>query len=161
AKRWREPDSGIWEVRSAPRHFVYSKVMAWVALDRGIKAAEELGLPADLPRWRVEREAARAEVLDRGDDPELGAFARSYGERALDAANLLLPLVRFVEARDPRMRATIEATERGLVADGLVYRYVDAEDGLPGGEATFAVCTFWLVDNLAALGRVEEAAVLF
>lgn len=161
AERWRAPDSGIWEVRSAPRHFVYSKVMAWVALDRGIRAAEEEGLPADLRRWRAEREAVRAEVLERGYDPALGAFARSYGEKALDAANLLLPLVQFIDARDPRMRATIEATERGLMADGLVYRYVDAEDGLPGGEATFGVCTFWLVDNLTALGRVEEARALF
>ncbi|MDP9457889.1 MAG: glycoside hydrolase family 15 protein [Actinomycetota bacterium] len=161
AERWREPDSGIWEVRSEPRHFVYSKVMAWVALDRGVKAAEELGLPADLPRWRAERDAARAEVLERGYDPKMGAFARSYGEPALDASNLLLPLVGFLGAHDPRVRATVEATERGLVADGLVYRYVGAEDGLPGGEATFGVSTFWLVDNLAALGRVEEARELF
>jgi GH15 family glucan-1,4-alpha-glucosidase len=161
ADYWREPDSGIWEVRSEPRHFVYSKVMAWVALDRGIKAAEELELPADLPRWWAERAAVRTEVLERGYDAELGAFARSYGERALDAANLLMPLVGFLDARNPRMRATIEATERGLVADGLVYRYVSAEDGLPGGEATFGVCTFWLVDNLIALGRVEEARKLF
>ncbi|MDP9371622.1 MAG: glycoside hydrolase family 15 protein [Chloroflexota bacterium] len=161
ADRWRAPDSGIWEVRSAPRHFVYSKVMAWVALDRGIKAAEEDGLPADLRRWRAEREVVRAAVLERGYDPALGAFARSYGEKGLDAANLLLPLVHFIGARDPRMRATIEATERGLMADGLVYRYVAAEDGLPGGEATFGVCTFWLVDNLTALGRVEEARALF
>ncbi len=161
AERWREPDSGIWEVRSAPRHFVYSKVMSWVALDRGIKAAEELALPADIARWRAERDAVRMEVLDRGYDPALGAFARSYGERALDAANLLLPMVHFIDARDPHMRSTIEATERGLVVDGLVYRYLDVDDGLPGGEATFGVCTFWLVDNLTALGRIDEATMLF
>jgi GH15 family glucan-1,4-alpha-glucosidase len=161
AERWREPDSGIWEVRSAPRHFVYSKVMAWVALDRGIKAAEELGLKADLARWRAERDAVQVEVLERGYDAALGAFARSYGEQALDAANLLLPLVHFIDAHDPRMRSTIEAIERDLVADGLVYRYLGADDGLPGGEATFGVTTFWLVDNLIALGRIDEATMLF
>lgn len=161
AQHWRQPDSGIWEVRSQPRHFVYSKVMAWVALDRGIQAAEELRLGADLSGWRKAREAVRTQVLDRGYDPALGAFARSYGERALDAANLLLPLVHFIDAHDPRIVATIAATERSLIADGLVYRYVNAEDGLPGGEATFAVCTFWLVDALTASGRLNDARGLF
>lgn len=161
ASRWREPDSGIWEVRSGPRHFVYSKVMGWVALDRGIKAVEELGLPGDLAHWRAEREAIRAQVLDSGYDPERGAFTRSYGEHALDAANLMLPLVHFIDARDARMAGTITATERELMSDGLVYRYRDAEDGLPGGEATFGVCTFWFIDNLVAQGRLEEAGALF
>ncbi|GAB4332005.1 MAG: glycoside hydrolase family 15 protein [Dehalococcoidia bacterium] len=161
AERWRTPDRGIWEVRSDPRHFVYSKVMAWVALDRGIKAVEESGLPADVTRWRAEREVVRSEILDRGYAPALKAFVRSYGEETLDAANLLLPLVHFIEGSEPRMRATIEATQRELVADGLVYRYLDAEDGLLGREATFSVCTFWLVDNLILLGRVEEARALF
>ena len=161
AEHWREPDSGIWEMRSEPRHFVYSKVMAWTALERAIQAAEELGLHADLERWRAERDAIRAEVLVKGYDPDLGSFTQSYGARALDAANLLLPLVGFIDVRDERMESTINAVVRGLVADGLVYRYVDADDGLPGGQATFGICTFWLVDNLVALGRVQEAKELF
>ncbi len=161
AERWREPDNGIWEVRSGPRHFVYSKVMAWAALDRGIRAAEEAGLPADLARWRAERDAVREEVLGHGYDEGIGAFVRSYGEPKLDASNLLLPLVHFINADDPRMLGTVEATVARLMADGLVYRYLDAEDGLPGGEAAFGVCTFWLADNLTALGRLDEATALF
>lgn len=158
---WQRPDSGIWEVRSRPENFVYSKVMAWVALDRGIKAAEELGLPTDLTAWRRTRAAIRAQVLERGYDPQLGVFTRAYGDRTLDAANLLLPLVHFIDARDPRMISTIEAIQRDLSVDGLVYRYRDAADGVFGDEATFGVCTFWLIDNLTALGRLDEATDLF
>lgn len=161
AARWREPDSGIWEVRSGPHHFVYSKVMAWVALDRGIKAVEDLEVPGDLEHWRGEREAIRAQVLEHGYDAERAAFTRSYGEHALDAANLMLPLVHFIDAGDARMRDTVAATERELLSEGLVYRYRDAEDGLPGGEATFGVCTFWLIDNMIAQGRLDEAGALF
>lgn len=160
-ERWREPDSGIWEVRSAPRHFVCSKVMAWTAVDRGIKTAEETGLPADLPRWRAERSAIHAEVLEKGYDAAIGSFTQSYGDPVLDAANLLLPIVGFIEARDARMKSTVEAVIRNLLADGLVYRYRGADDGLPEGEATFGACTFWLVDNLVALDRIDEAKELF
>lgn len=161
ASRWREPDSGIWEMRSEPRHFVYSKVMAWVALDRGIRAAEAVGLSADLPRWRLERESVRREVLEKGYDERLGTFVQHYGAQTSDAANLLLPIVGFIDARDPRMLGTIEFILRTLLHDGLVYRYLRTDDGLPGGEATFAACSFWLVENLAMCGRRDEAIRLF
>lgn len=161
ARRWREPDCGIWEVRSAPRHFIHSKVLAWVALDRGIRAAQAAGLPADVARWRREREAAREEVLSKGYDERLGAFVQSYGSELPDAANLLLPIVGFIEASDPRMRSTVEVIQARLLFDGLVYRYRGAEDGVPGGEASFAVCTFWLVENLVLLGRADEAREIF
>jgi GH15 family glucan-1,4-alpha-glucosidase len=159
--RWREPDSGIWEMRTEPRHFVYSKVMAWTAVDRGIKAAEDLGLEADLVAWSRERAAIRAEVLAKGYDPALQSFTQSYGVRVVDAATLLLPIVGFIDARDPRMISTIEAISRRLLVDGLVYRYRGCDDGLPGDEAAFSPCTFWLVDNLLAIGRVAEAKELF
>ena len=161
AARWREPDSSIWEMRSEPRHFVHSKAMAWVALDRGIAAAEGAGLPADLFRWRREREAVREEVLRRGYDERLGSFVQCYGSSRTDAANLLLPLFGFIAAADPRMRSTIETVRRTLLSDGLVYRYRDTDDGLPGGEATFAACSFWLVENLAELGEFAEARQFF
>ncbi len=158
---WQEPDSGIWEMRGAPRHFVSSKAMAWVALDRGVRMAEELGLPADGERWSRERDAVRAEVLEWGWDEGLGAFAQAYGAPALDAANLLLPLVGFIAADEPRMRATIERTLERLTVNGLVYRYVDDGDGLPGSEGTFAISTFWLIQNLVFLGRTDEAQARF
>lgn len=161
AARWREPDSGIWEVRNDPRHFVHSKVLAWVALDRGIRAVEQAGLPADLPRWRRERDAIRNEVMTRGYDARLGSFVQSYGSTLPDAANLLLSIVGFIDASHPCMRSTIELIERRLLVDGLVYRYRETDDGLPGRDATFAVCTFWLVENLVALGRLREARELF
>ena len=161
SRRWREPDSGIWEFRSPPQHFVYSKVMAWVALDRGIRAAEASGLPADLPGWRRERAAVREEVLAKGYDAQLGAFVQSYGAKRSDAANLLLPIVGFIDAGDPRMLSTIDFVSRRLMEDGMVYRYRDTDDGLPSGEAAFAACTFWLVENLAQAGRRDEAAALF
>jgi len=160
ARRWREPDSSIWEMRSAPRHYVHSKAMAWVALDRGIAAAEAAALPADLARWRAERDAVREQVMRRGFDERLG-FVQHYGARGSDAANLLLPLFGFIDARDPRMRATIDTIRRELMHEGLVYRYRGADDGLPGGEATFAACSFWLVENLAAMGERDEARRLF
>ena len=161
AKSWRKPDSGIWEVRSAPRHFVYSKTMAWVALDRGVRAAEAAGLPADIALWRTERAAVKEQVLKDGYDQKRGTFVQYYGAQLPDAANLLMPMVNFIDAADPRMRSTIDVTLRELVADGMVYRYRGADDGLPGGEATFATCTFWLVENLALAGRREEAVSLF
>jgi GH15 family glucan-1,4-alpha-glucosidase len=161
AARWREPDSSLWEMRSEPRHFVHSKAMAWVALDRGIAAAEAAGLPADLAHWRREREAIHEEVMRCGYDERLGSFVQCYGSSRSDAANLLLPIFGFIAPSHPRMRATIETIRRTLVSDGLVYRYRDTDDGLPGGEATFAACSFWLVENLAALGEVEQATRLF
>jgi GH15 family glucan-1,4-alpha-glucosidase len=161
AARWREPDSSIWEMRSAPRHFVHSKAMAWVALDRGIAAAEEAGLPAELDRWRRECDAVYDQVMRCGYDERLGAFVQSYGSGSVDAANLLLPLFGFLSATHPRMRSAVEAIRRSLLHDGLVYRYCGVDDGLPGGEATFAACSFWLVENLAAMGERAEARRLF
>jgi GH15 family glucan-1,4-alpha-glucosidase len=157
AERWREPDQGIWEMRSEPRHFVLSKAMAWVALDRGLA----LGLPGDHERWRAERDACRALTLEQGWSDELGAFQMAFGYPHLDAANLMLPLIGFLDARDRRMVATVERTMERLAFDGLVYRYLDADDGLPGGEAAFTYCTFWLVDNLTLQGRLDEARALY
>lgn len=161
---WQEPDCGIWEVRGDMRHFVYSKVMCWVALDRGIRAAQQLELDADLSRWLDTRDQIRADILSRGYDTTLGAFVQSYDNPTLDAANLLLPLVGFIAPDDPRMRSTVDRTIEHLTdKHGFVYRYLveDAEDGLSGSEGTFAICTFWLVDNLAMQGRVDEARSLF
>jgi len=158
---WCEPDSGIWEVRGGQRHFVYSKVMCWVALDRGIRAAQQLGLAADLPRWILVRDQIRADILSRGYNTSIGAFTQSYDSTALDASNLLLPLVGFIAPDDPRMRSTVDRTIEHLTDEhGFVFRYL-ADDGLEGNEGTFAICTFWLVDNLAMQGRVTEARALF
>jgi len=158
---WQEADRGIWEVRGESRHFVYSKAMCWVALDRGIQAAEQLDLAADLPRWRQVREQIRADILAHGYNPTLGAFTQAYDEGVLDASTLMLPLVGFVAPDDPRMRSTVERILAQLTDEqGFVYRYC-AEDGLAGSEGIFTICTFWLVDNLAMQGRVGEARTLF
>ncbi|MHB8606168.1 MAG: glycoside hydrolase family 15 protein [Thermoplasmatota archaeon] len=156
AATWHEPDSGIWEARAAPRHYVVSKAMAWVALDRALL----LGLPGDRDWWRRERDAVRRETLARGWNEELGAFQMAFDYPVLDAATLLLPLVGFVDARDPRMRATVARIERDLLDGALVHRYLGADDGVAGGEGAFTYCTFWLVDNLALQGRLEEASTL-
>lgn len=158
---WHERDDGIWEVRGNGRHYVYSKVMCWVALDRGIRAAEQLRLEADLPRWRMVRDQIRADVLTRGYNTSIGAFTQSYEDSSLDASNLLLPLVGFIAPDDPRMRSTVDRIMEKLTDEhGFVYRYL-SDDGLSGSEGTFAICTFWLVDNLAMQGRVVEALALF
>ncbi|GCF11551.1 glycoside hydrolase family 15 protein [Dictyobacter arantiisoli] len=158
---WQQPDYGIWEARGGPRHFVYSKVMCWVALDRGIRAAEQLNLEADLPRWRAVRDQIRTAILLRGYNTSIGAFTQSYDDTALDAANLLLPLVGFIAPDDPRMLSTVDRIIEKLTdKHGFVYRYL-SEDGLSGREGTFTICTFWLVDNLAMQGRVDEAHALF
>jgi GH15 family glucan-1,4-alpha-glucosidase len=161
ARRWAQPDDGIWEVRGDPRHFVASKVMAWVAVDRAIRLARALGLRADLDRWTALRRAIRRRVEEAGVDPATGAFTQAFGSRVLDAANLLLPLVRFLPPDDPRIRATVERTARELAPHGLVHRYLGADDGLPGAEASFVICSFWLVDNLALAGQADQATALF
>jgi GH15 family glucan-1,4-alpha-glucosidase len=160
---WHEPDEGIWEVRGGRQHFTHSKVMAWVAFDRALKTAERFGLSGPLDRWRAVRARIHAEVCDRGWNAARGAFVQAYGSDALDASVLMLPLVGFLPPSDPRVRSTIEAIERDLVEDGLVKRYHTAEtdDGLPPGEGTFLVCSFWLADNLALLGRHDDARRLF
>lgn len=159
-ERWREPDEGIWEVRGGPRHFVHSKTMCWVGVDRAIKIGTALGEDRQLDEWRQLRDEIRDEVLERGFDDGLGAFVQAYGSRSLDASAMLLPLVGFIRADDPRMRSTVEAIQEQLMREGLVYRYL-ADDGLPGEEGAFTICSFWLVDNLALQGRREEARGLF
>ncbi len=161
---WQETDSGIWEVRGGARHFVYSKVMCWVALDRGVRAAQQLNLEADLPHWLMVRDQIRADILTHGYNTTLGAFTQSYGDSVLDASNLLLPLVGFIPPDDPRMRSTVDRIMEKLTDErGFVFRYHTdvADDGLTGSEGTFSMCTFWLVDNLAMQGRVDEARSLF
>ena len=160
---WRRPDEGIWEVRGGTRHFVHSKVMAWVAFDRGVQAVERFGLDGPADRWRAQRDAIRDEVLRRGYDAERGTFVQAYGSTELDGALLMIPLVGFLPPDDARVRGTIEAIERELMADGFVLRYRTgaAEDGLPPGEGAFLPCTFWLVDCLALIGRHDDAVALF
>jgi GH15 family glucan-1,4-alpha-glucosidase len=155
---WTEPDSGIWEVRSEPLNFVFSKLMCWVALDRGLALAAETGYEAPTHRWQHHRSQLRSEILDRGLHPDGDYFVRSFEEDdILDAATLLAPFVGFLPFDDPRVESTIQAVEDRLTTpDGLVYRY-DGVDGLPGGEGTFLLCSFWLVDALAMTGRVEQA----
>ncbi len=158
---WEEPDSGIWEVRSEPRHFTYSKVMCWAALDRAIDIAEETAFDGPLDRWRDERDAIREAVLDEGYDEDRGTFVRSFGTRNLDATSLLIPIVGFLPFDDERVASTIQTVCDDLTTDdGLVYRYF-GDDGLPGREGAFILCSFWLVDALALSGCLEEARVLF
>jgi GH15 family glucan-1,4-alpha-glucosidase len=161
---WSEPDDGIWEIRGERRHFVHSKVMAWVAFDRGVRSVETQGLDGPLEKWRSIRDTIHREVCDRGFDAELGSFTQSYGSKALDASLLMIPLVGFLPASDPRVKGTVEAVERGLVEHGFVLRYRTHEngaDGLPPGEGVFLPCSFWLVDCLELLGRHDDAHALF
>jgi GH15 family glucan-1,4-alpha-glucosidase len=162
-KIWREPDEGIWEVRSNREQFTYSKAMAWVAFDRAIKSAEQWSLAAPLDRWREIRRAIHDDVCARGFDRELNSFVRAYGTQELDASLLLLPAIGFLPGDDPRIRGTVEAVERRLMRDGLVYRYHQAEsdDGLQGDEGVFLACSFWLADAYLMCGRREEAVALF
>jgi GH15 family glucan-1,4-alpha-glucosidase len=160
---WREPDRGIWEIRGALRHFTHSKVMAWVAVDRAIRSAEQFRLKAPLRRWRSLRRRIHQDVCRHGFNRRIGAFARSYGSHDLDASLLLLPLVGFLPISDPRMRGTVAAIEKRLLCDGLVRRYHSraGADGLPGGEGAFLACSFWLADNYVLLGRRDDARQLF
>jgi GH15 family glucan-1,4-alpha-glucosidase len=160
AARWQEPDSGIWEVRTTPQHFLYSKLLCWVALDRAVKLAERAGMVGNTDHWRRTRERIRQAVLAEGFDSKLGAFTRAFGNTALDASALVIPLIGFLPPTDPRVRSTVHRIRERLTAHGLVYRYL-TDDGLFGGEATFALCSFWLVDNLALSGQVDEAHALF
>jgi GH15 family glucan-1,4-alpha-glucosidase len=160
---WREPDHGIWEVRGPRRHFVHSKVMCWVAFDRGVKSIEKWGVAGPIERWRAVRDEIHAEVCERGIDQEHGGFAQYYGSTEPDASLLLMPVVGFLPPEDPRMVRTIMNIEKRLMVDGFVRRYVPhpSIDGLPEGEGAFLACTFWLVDALVLLGRYEEARAHF
>lgn len=156
AKRWQEPDAGIWEVLSGPRHFLYSKLLCWVALDRALQLVGEERLQGNVSAWRHARDEIRTAILARGYDQKLQAFTQAFDSPVLDASALVIPLVGFLAPTDPRVRSTVQRIQERLMANGLVYRYL-TDDGLPGEEATFALCSFWLVDNLALrpLIRIE------
>jgi GH15 family glucan-1,4-alpha-glucosidase len=162
-KIWTGADEGIWEVRGPRQHFTHSKVMAWVALDRAIKSAERHGLTGPVDRWREVRRKIHEEVCSRGFDSSLGSFVQAYGSKLLDASLLLIPLVGFLPAHDPRVQGTLAAVQKHLMIDGLVRRYhtEQTQDGLPPGEGAFLACSFWFVDNLAIAGRRAEAIELF
>jgi alpha,alpha-trehalase len=158
---WDREDNGIWEVRGRPRHYVYSKLMCWVALDRGIRIAQLHQFEAPLERWLAVREQIRRAILERGFSTSLNSFVQAFGSETLDASNLLIPQMEFLPASDPRVQGTIDATLAQLATpDGLVHRY-RAEDGLPGQEGAFLLCSFWLVTALALAGRLEEAERIF
>jgi GH15 family glucan-1,4-alpha-glucosidase len=158
-KIWRHPDHGIWEVRAKKQQFTHSKVMAWVAFDRAIRTAEQLQLKAPLDRWRSIRTRIHKEVCRHGFNRKLGSFVQSYGSKQLDASLLLLPLVGFLPADDPRIAGTVRQIEAKLLRDGFVFRYDtrQVDDGLPEGEGAFLPCTFWLADNYKLIGRHAEA----
>ena len=159
---WPEKDEGIWEVRGGPQHFVYSKVMAWVAFDRAIKTVEDYGLKGDVERWRKIRRTIHEEICAKGWNDEIGAFTQSYGSTTMDASILLMPLTGFLPPEDPRIRKTVEAVERYLMKDGFIQRYVtDSSDGLKGAEGAFIACSFWFVDNLVLIGRKDDARATF
>jgi GH15 family glucan-1,4-alpha-glucosidase len=159
---WQRPDEGIWEVRGTRRHFTHSKVMAWVAVDRAVRAVRS-GRAGQLDRWVSLADTIREEVLREGFDAELGSFVHYYGAKDVDASSLLFSLVGFLPATDPRMLGTVRAVQERLLVDGLVARYRTHQrvDGLPPGEGLFIICTFWLADNLALQGRFDEARELF
>ncbi|WP_405596371.1 glycoside hydrolase family 15 protein [Streptomyces sp. NBC_01410] len=163
--KWREPDEGLWEVRGPRRHFVHSKVMAWVAADRAVRTLERhRSLHGDADRWRAMRDEVHREVCEKGFDPVRNTFTQSYGSVELDAAALLIPRVGFLPPDDPRVIGTVDAVREELGTGGLVRRYsTDSRtvDGLPGGEGAFLACSFWLVDALRLTGRVKEARELF
>jgi GH15 family glucan-1,4-alpha-glucosidase len=158
---WFKPDEGIWEVRGPRQQFTYSKVMAWVAVDRVIRLAERFHLPADLTKWKSMRQAIHHDVCEKGFNPNIQAFTQCYGSTKLDASILRLPLVGFLKSEDPRIGSTIKAVERELLSDGFVRRYITDSsgsiDGFPDGEGAFLPCTFWLADNYHLIGRHEEA----
>ena len=156
---WKQPDEGIWEVRGPRRHFTHSKVMAWVAMDRGVTAVECFGLPGDAAKWRAVRKQIHEEVCASGFDAGLNSFVQAYGSKDPDASLLMLPSVGFLDPNDPRMLGTVEYVGRNLMEDGFLRRYpMRAEvDGLPPGEGVFLLCTFWYADNLALQGRIDES----
>ena len=161
AARWQEEDQGIWEIRGAPRHFLYSKLMCWVALDRAIALAERLDALDRVDRWQATRDEIADAIMTRGWNEQVGAFTQSFGSHELDASNLMMPIVGFIPADHPRMRATIDATADRLRDEhGLVYRYL-APDGLEGEEGTFLLCTFWLAEALALAGELDRARATF
>jgi len=172
-RQWNRADEGVWEVRGGRRHFVYSRFMSWVAIDRGLRLADKRSFPADRAKWLAARDAIYEEVMDKGWDPKRKAFVQAYGSDALDASALLMPLSFFVAPNDPRMLATVDAiraplSKGGLATDGLIYRYDPAASaGRAGGRRRpFNMCSFWLVEALTRAGRtdprrLDDARLLF
>lgn len=160
---WQKPDDGIWEMRGPRQQFTHSKVMAWVAMDRAVKAVEHFGLSGPVERWRAVRQHIHDQVCREGYNPEMNTFVQYYGSKDVDASLLMLPLVGFLPATDSRMIGTVAAIQQQLMRDGFVERYPTHPDidGLPRGEGAFLICTFWLVDNLALQGRFTEARTIF
>lgn len=162
-EHWDQPDEGVWETRGGRRDFLYGRVQSWVAFDRAIRMATDRGRPADVIRWRTERDAIYNQVFDRGWNPKAGGFTQSYGSDVLDSALLMMPLQGFIAPSDPMWLDTLKAIDRELVSDSLVYRYNPSAspDGLAGNEGTFSLCTFWYVEALARSGRLDEARLVF
>jgi len=162
-RHWQKADNGIWEVRSEPKHFTYSKLMAWVAVDRGLRLARALKRPVEFDRWRRAREAIRADILEKSWSKKRGSFVQAYGVENLDASTLFIPMVGFLPADDPRMAATIEAVQKELARDSLVYRYLpgQTDDGVGGDEGAFTMCSLWLAGAMITGGRVDEARAIF
>jgi GH15 family glucan-1,4-alpha-glucosidase len=163
-RRWTEPDQGLWEMRGEPQHFVHSKVLAWVALDRAVRFVEEFGVDGPIDRWRETRDRIKVQVVREGYDSRRDTFTQTYGSQALDAATLLIPLVGFLAPEDPRVASTIRAIERELTRDGFILRYSPRDasvDGFPPGEGAFLACNFWLADAYAISGRFDDAHTLF
>ena len=162
-QHWSDPDDGIWEVRGPRQHFTHSRVMAWVAFDRAVGAVERYDLDGPVETWRAARDAVHAEVCAQGWNDQRQAFTQYYGSDSLDASVLMIPLVGFLPANDPRVVSTVEAIERELMVDGFVLRYQNSSgvDGLSGSEGAFLPCTFWMADCLAAMGRVDQAKEIF
>ena len=160
-EHWDQPDEGIWETRGGRKDFTYGRFQSWVALDRAIRLAAQHGRPADLTRWTAERDKIYKDIMTRGWHPNVGAFTQHYGTDVLDSSLLLMPIMGFVAPRDPMWLSTLEAMDRELVSDSLVYRYNPSAspDGLSGAEGTFSLCTFWYVDALARAGRLDDAAI--
>ena len=165
---WDDPDNGIWEIRGRPKQFVHSKVMAWVAVDRAVRAVEDSGLPGPVDKWRTLRDDIHRQVCDEGFDDKRGTFVQHYGAKEPDGALLLIPQVGFLPPQDPRIVGTVEAVQQQLCENGLVVRYRTGRlarrasiDGLPEGEGAFLACSFWLADDLDLIDRHDEARELF
>ena len=162
-ENWDQADEGIWETRGGRQDFVYSRLMCWVAIERAVRMARQRGLPADLVRWMAARDQIYQQVMARGWHEERNAFVQHYDTEVLDASVMMMPLAKFIAPTDPRWLSTLDAIDRELVSDSLVYRYnVEASpDGLRGDEGTFSICSFWYVEALARAGRVNDARLAF
>jgi len=162
-QNWDQPDEGIWETRGGRKNFTYARLQTWAALDRGIRLAQHRGRPADLSRWMTERDAVYRQIMDRGWNPKVGAFTQHYDTEVLDSSLLKMPMLGFIAPRDPMWLSTLNAMDKELVSDSLVYRYNPSAspDGLKGDEGTFSLCTFWYVDALTRAGRLNDARLTF